>query len=121
MTHPRGCSSLHLLGLAPQRGHFELKMPQEKGNNVMSFFATSQDSASREKGEAVEMGKTRPIRKRFGLWTRQQAPGKGGRNYHPGLGQWSKVAVAKEIVNSHGSGALEGGSNLFRDFENSVS
>lgn len=75
----------------------------------MSFFAISQDSASREKGEAVEMGKTWPTPTRFGLWTPQQAPGEGGGNYHPGLGQWSTVAVAKEMVNSHRSGALGGG------------
>lgn len=63
----------------------------------MSSFPISQDSASGEKGVAevgaAKMGKTRPTQRRFGLRTRQQAPGKGGGSYHPGPQPAERVGV----------------------------
>lgn len=99
-------------------------MPWEKGNGVMSFLPVRQDSASGGKG--VEAGgQQTQVRhgqpgEGLGSASLNRLWGKAAGVIIPGLGPWSEVAFDKETVNCHRSGVLEGGSNLFGAFENSV-
>lgn len=98
-------------------------MPWEKGNGGMSCFPIDEDSASGENGVAVG-GQQKWIRHShpggLGSGPLRGLRGKAVGVIIHGLGWWNKVVFAKETVNCHRSGVLEGGSNLFGDFQNSV-